>query len=69
MATRSRGGGDKLQGGGDDDNELRSRASNDDELQAAATTSFRHDDKVVGQGLVLGFTSGTPSFSAWAWHE
>ena len=59
--TRSRGGGDELQGGGGGDDELQSRGSNDDE-QAAATTSFRHDGGAVGQGLVLGFTSDTLSF-------
>ena len=59
-ATRSRGGGDKLQDSSDD--ELRSRASNDDELQATMTTSFKHDGGVVGWELVLGFTGSTLSF-------
>ena len=74
VATRSRGGGDELQGDGDDklqskasnDDELQaiawSRASNDDEFQATTTTSFRHNGGSVGQRLVLGFTSGTLSF-------
>ena len=60
--TRSRGGGDELQGGGcGNDDELQSRALNDNE-QAAVMISFRHNGRAVGKGLVLGFTSGTLSF-------
>ncbi|KAF3949283.1 hypothetical protein CMV_024832 [Castanea mollissima] len=63
--TRSRGGGDELQGGGDDgDLELRSMTSfrHDGDLELRSMTSFRHDGGAMGQGLVLGFTSDTLSF-------
>ena len=43
VATRSRGGGDKLQGDGDD--KLQSKASNDNELQVIAWSRASNDDE------------------------